>query len=209
MPIVYKQSNKSSHLFLWEITEDLPTIEKLAQSVYFDSELYKKLTNKRRKSEWLITRLLLHQFDPSLRISYTQNGKPFLNNQLAISISHSQNMVGIYLSNHPNIGLDIEKSDRHIGEVARKFISEKEFELIKKYKKIELLVPFWCSKEVVFKAAGLNNIDFKKNIQIEKIKIEQDKMNIDCKMIKEEFNEHYQLNVIDVAKNVITFTVFD
>ena len=101
-------------------------------------------------------------------------------------------MVGIYLSMDDKIGLDIEKIDRPIKPVASKFISDSEFRLLKNYTESELLLAVWCSKEVVFKAAGIDSIDFKKHIQIEKIDIDKDELYILGRLKKEEIRPKLQ-----------------
>lgn len=207
MPLVYRKAIKQSHLLLWEITEDLPTIEQLANSISFDEKQYAKLLSKRRKAEWLISRILLAQFDPALQISYNEHKQPLLNDKIFISISHSQNMVGIYLGKNSQIGIDIEKMHRKVDSVASKFIAPEEFDIIKNFTKSELLLHIWCSKEVVFKAAGLDSIDFKKNILVKNIEQSSNKIKIECRMKKGNFNQNYHLEVIEVNKNLVAYTV--
>lgn len=166
MPLVKHIEIEDGLLLLWEITESLDEIEQPARK-FLDDPAFLKITHPKRKKEWLAVRLLLeaagctkHQF------RYNQVGQPCIDHPSyqSISISHSSNLVGIFLHSDYTTGLDIENEDRNFARVEAKYLSEAETKLAK-------TIPngygwFWCIKEAAYKAAGIPGLTFKDQINI-------------------------------------------
>ena len=72
-----------------------------------DKVRFGKLGCEKRKAEFFFTRVLWQHFDAYQRISYNENGKPFLSNG-HLSISHSKNIVAISYGKHKSVGVDVE-----------------------------------------------------------------------------------------------------
>ena len=105
-------------------------------------------------------RILLNHFDKNLKISYSENGSPNLNNHQYISISHSGNLICIIIS-EKEIGIDIEKiSDKSL-RLKEKFVNPHHTKLNK-----EKSTLIWCIKEAVFKFHVIGNVDFIKDISV-------------------------------------------
>ena len=93
--------------------------------------------------------------------AYTSTGKPTLDNQ-KISITHSHDYIGIYLSNHREIGIDIEKIQEKINRIAHKFIHKNETWA----KDILTKTIIWSCKESVYKYFDIDGLDFQHQIEI-------------------------------------------
>ena len=131
-----------------------------------NEELYlKKITNENRKQEFIQVRALRNKSIGEIEIDYTESGKPFLvNSKEYISISHSQNFIGI-LKAPFDVGLDIEEINERIIKIKNRFLNEKELKLFDS--SIENLTIAWTLKEALFKLNTRNGIDFRKELLIE------------------------------------------
>jgi len=131
-----------------------------------NEELYlKKITNENRKQEFIQVRALRNKFIGEIEIDYTESGKPFLlNSKEYISISHSQNFIGI-LKAPFDVGLDIEEINDRIIKIKNRFLNEKELKLFDS--SIENLTIAWTLKEALFKLNTRNGIDFRKELLID------------------------------------------
>jgi hypothetical protein len=131
-----------------------------------NEKLYlKKITNENRKQEFLQIRALRNKSIGEIEIDYTESGKPFLvNSKEYISISHSQNFIGI-LKAPFDVGLDIEEINERIIKIKNRFLNEKELKMFDS--SIENLTIAWTLKEALFKLNTRNGIDFRKELLIE------------------------------------------
>ncbi|HZH71752.1 MAG TPA: 4'-phosphopantetheinyl transferase superfamily protein [Mariniphaga sp.] len=160
--------NPEMKLGVWELKE---TSQMLISSCHFtnsESESFNKISNERRKCEYLANRLLLQSMlQKKVEIQYDSCGKPFLNENLNISISHSSDLVVILLSEIP-IGIDVESITRNTEKVATRFLSEVEQKQITQTSDNAFTrLLYWCAKEAVFKCSPLNEIEFKSQILIQ------------------------------------------
>jgi len=133
-----------------------------------ETERYFSFTHIQRKREFVATRILRHQVFGFEHIHYDEVGAPFVNQEGYISISHTKNLVGFALSKEFKIGFDLEKIQDKILKVKHKFISKKEEENFNMYSKVEL-TKIWSSKETLYKLSGLKGLNFKTNLELEKI----------------------------------------
>jgi phosphopantetheinyl transferase len=117
------------------------------------------------RRQWLGTRLLLKQLEPSAgEIIYTEKGKPALHsNELELSISHTSNYCAVSLDTRPT-GVDIEIIGERVSRISKRFLSEseKEFALTNIHQHI-----IWGAKEAIFKAWSLGNVEFNSDIIID------------------------------------------
>jgi len=153
MPLLLKKEENNNTILVWEISEPLENLISLSSNTDCSH-----LKSDKRKKEFLACRILLNHFDENLKISYSKNGSPNLNNHQYISISHSGDLVCIIIS-EKEIGIDIE------------LISEKTLRTSSKFtKKINLTKEestlIWCIKEAVFKFHKIGNVDFIKDISV-------------------------------------------
>jgi len=156
MPITHKIEKEEVSILVWKITETLEGLLDLYGNI--NSSNY---TSEKRKKEHLISRLMVNKICKNGAIIYNEFGAPELDNAKHLSISHSNELVTIIISNKKT-GLDIEKISEKALRTASKFVAEKN--LIKLNKEKATLI--WCIKEAVYKWHQEGGIDFIKDIII-------------------------------------------
>ena len=110
--------NNSTKIILWKIIPGELSETHLNKD---DKNLLKIRKGKNFKEYFLAVRKLLENEDPELTINYDLKGKPFLNKQKGISISHSNEIVAIGISNEIDFGIDIQYKTRKIFKI-KKFL---------------------------------------------------------------------------------------
>jgi len=156
MPITHKIEKEEVSILVWEITETLEGLLDLYGNINTSN-----YTSEKRKKEHLISRLMVNKICKNGAIFYNEFGAPELDNAKHLSISHSNELVTIIISNKKT-GLDIEKISEKALRTASKFVAEKN--LIKLNKEKATLI--WCIKEAVYKWHQEGGIDFIKDIII-------------------------------------------
>ena len=160
MALLTLKEEENTSIAVWEITESLDDFK--------DSIYYKKIQNfksKKRKLQFLCTRLLLNEINKDLKITYNTFGAPEINNGQFISISHSDKLITIIVSDK-RVGIDIEKISNKALKVMSKFLS---LDDKTQYNDNETTLS-WCAKETIFKWYQKGNISFKDDIIIKSIK---------------------------------------
>ena len=129
------------------------------------------------REQFLATRKLLTLENSDYKITYDINGKPSLNSNYNISISHSHEIAAVSISDNSKIGLDVQLNENKIFNIQDKFLNPTEKLNIGENPSLKILTMIWTSKESIYKAVGLKGISFSDNIKIEKV-IEEDKTGI-------------------------------
>jgi len=163
MGLILLNRHKKYQFGVWEINESL-----IGLSEGFKDDYFNKLKNNKRKLEYVCTRLLLKEFERNLKISYNKYGAPILNNNKCISISHSNNLVAIIISDK-KVGIDIEKISKKPLLISDKFISKNDN--ISMDTNDTCLA--WSAKEAIYKLHEIGGLDFKNDILIQKINKEK------------------------------------
>jgi len=160
-------------LGLWLITEEEDFFRHdLPLSTAEEGELA-LLKNALRRSEWLAGRWLLHRLTGSpQRMGLAKNAfsKPFFLDQpdLHCSLSHSKGLVGALLADQ-NCGCDVQVLVEKMTRLAPKFLSQSEAAFVAQHgpdAQFDLLHIFWTAKESMYKAYGLKELDFRKNMNL-------------------------------------------
>ena len=100
-------------------------------------------------------------------LEYHPTNKPFLKNRTEhISISHSHDKLAVIINEKENTGIDIELLRDKVLKIKHKFLSPGEMDFAKD--NIEKLITIWAAKEAMYKVYGLKELDFKKNLFVEK-----------------------------------------
>ena len=159
--------NYNTKIKLWKInTGELNNFE---LDVY-DSSLLKSKKSQLAKEQFLAVRKILHLENPSYKIRYDESGKPSINSDLNISISHSNLIAGIVFSGFNQTAIDIEDKESKIINIQNKFLNESE-KLKDEYQSdVDYLTKIWTAKESIYKALGIKGISFSDNIVIKNIK---------------------------------------
>jgi len=158
--------NNSTKVILWKIIPGELSEKHINED---DKNLLKIRKGKKSKEYFLAVRKLLETEDPELNIDYDLKGKPFLNKQKGISISHSNEMVAIGISNETHFGIDIQCKTDKIFKIKSKFLSKKESKFLGKTDNMEFLIKIWSAKESIFKALGKEGVSFSNNLEIDTI----------------------------------------
>jgi len=172
------QHSFNTKILIWKITE---TFDEL-----FSQVILKEKTNERlqtMKSEthqraFLSVRKLLQETGHNdVQLHYDEFGKPHLDNENHISITHSFDFSAIILSDK-NVGIDIEQRREKIIRIADKFVDKSEFEFLNKENLqdyISKLTVIWGIKEAIFKIRNEKGISFKDHIFVAPFEIKDTK----------------------------------
>ena len=162
MALLLKKEENNNTILVWKISEPLEKLINLTSNTDFSH-----LKSDKRKKEFLACRILLNYFNKNLKISYSENGSPNLNNHQYISVSHSGDLVCIIISDQ-KIGIDIEKiSDKSL-RLKEKFVNPHHTKLNK-----EKSTLIWCVKEAIYKFHKIGNVDFIKDISVPEFILEE------------------------------------
>ena len=158
--------NHNTKIKLWKL--NLGELDYFELDEY-DSNLIKSKKNELVREQFLAVRKTLQLEDPSYKIRYDESGKPYINSDLNISISHSKFMAAIVFSEHNKAGIDIEHKENKIVNVQNKFLNDSE-KLENEYQSnVDYLTMIWTAKESIYKALGIKGVSFSENITVKNI----------------------------------------
>ncbi len=100
------------------------------------------------------------------RIIYDELGAPYCDNEMKISLSHSDNMVAVILDPVEEVGIDIQHFTKKIDRIKAKFCSEEELKYVEGQDSLQLLHVIWSAKEALYKKLKIPGLIFKENLQI-------------------------------------------
>ena len=186
--------NEKTKIKLWKVIIGELSPKELNKD---DKKLFKLKKNNLLREQFLATRKILSIENSDYIITYDLDGKPILNSEFNISISHSHEIAALVVSNKKIIGLDVQFKESKILNIKNKFLNKFEKLNIGGDPSIDILTMIWTSKESIYKAIGLKGISFSKNIQIDKF-IEKDKI-----------GEGYYINGIEKVKFDLKFYYLD
>ena len=135
----------------------------------YDNNLLKVKKNELVREQFLAVRKILQLEDPSYKIRYDESGKPYINSDLNISISHSNLMAAIVFSGHNKVGIDIEHKEKKIINIQDKFLNDSEKQENEYQYNVDYLTMIWTAKESIYKALGIKGVSFSNNIIIKNI----------------------------------------
>lgn len=184
-------------IYLWKITEGF---DALFRAVSLKKETLARLEKMKSESHqkgFLAIRMLLQEAGYSdFDLEYDAFGKPYLNNQNHISITHSHEFSGIIISNQKT-GIDIELQREKIIRIADKFVNNAEsHRLISSDNQnyIRKLTIKWGAKESIFKIRNEQGISFKDHIRVKTFEIEDKKTTAILKIenVKQNFSIYFE-----------------
>ena len=164
MPLIQFINKSKFNIGIWKIAnhEYNPEFSRVLHPFYHaDLDAYK---NNFRKIQIHATKLLFEQLAPGNEL-YLEDDKPFIRgNEKFVSVAHTQNLIAMIIAKYP-CGIDIESSERDTSKIKHKFLNDNDFTSGESNKN---LIQNWCSKEVLFKINGVNDINFKQHLTIRK-----------------------------------------
>ena len=189
MGLILLKKEKNQSLGIWEISESINELKALTKSIKLD-----QIKSQKRKLEILIVRALLEKMCGNVKLDYNKYGAPILDNNKKISISHSEKLVAIIVS-ELKTGIDIEIISERVLKVRNKFLSASE----NIDESQENLTIAWSTKECIFKWHQKGNLNFKDDILIKKI-------NHLSKTIEVFFDENlFILNFLKINNHILVY----
>ena len=131
-----------------------------------DYQLFLKKKVKQLKSQFLASRKLITLVDSDLKVTYKED-IPLLSDNRNISISHSENIATILISENKGIGIDVERINNKVNSIKSKFLNEKEMHYLRGHRETRNLTRAWTAKESIYKALRMPGVIFSENILIE------------------------------------------
>jgi len=134
-----------------------------------EMKTYQRYLVTHKKFEFLIGRALLKTVladflgieIAKLQLRPDEYGKLYLTtpslNKVAFNLSHSQQVVACVVAENCQIGVDVEKIEKNLMEIAERFFAPQEIEYLKSFDKTmqkELIYRIWTLKEAYIKAEG-------------------------------------------------------
>ena len=115
--------NEKTKIKLWKvILGELSPKELNNQEI----KLFKLKKSNVLREQFLATRKILALENSDYIITYDTDGKPSLNAEHNISISHSHQIAAIAISNNCKIGLDVQLKEKKIFNIQHKFLNKSE-----------------------------------------------------------------------------------
>ncbi|MGI9525892.1 MAG: 4'-phosphopantetheinyl transferase family protein [Weeksellaceae bacterium] len=167
MPVVDYIKDDFTEIITWNVTETEQELLDYVNLTPVRLEKLQRMPHKQRL-EYLGLRACLMELNSDLDVHYNEKGKPYLNNDKNLSITHSYGLVSVALSAF-YIGIDIEKKrDKKIMNIARKFLREDELEWIPENEQYtNYLHIIWGIKEGLYKLNGGNLWNFLHHYRVE------------------------------------------
>ena len=166
------QTVATTQILVWKVTE---SYAELFEQVILNENNRIRLNGMRseiHQRAFLSVRKLLQEAGyTDLDLYYDEFGKPHLQGEKHISITHSHNFSAIIISDEI-VGIDIEMQREKITRIADKFCdSEFQFLDINCEDYIRKLTVIWGAKEAIFKIRNEKGISFKDHISVENFRI--------------------------------------
>ncbi|MGB1205827.1 MAG: 4'-phosphopantetheinyl transferase family protein [Chitinophagales bacterium] len=212
MPLVQTiTTTDKEQIGLWQITEELIFLLKKLPK---ETAKVNSFGSLRRKKEWLCVRLLLAEMlqKTNVEISYNLHKKPYLKNEMyQISISHSLEYVAIILHEKKQVGIDVENIHPRVEKIKQKFLTKGEQNLLLNQPQF-MLTAFWSAKETLYKWYSKKGVDFKKHLQIVKVKHNKKESEIysgyiEAIFAKENIRKQLKINYRKINNHILTHLV--
>lgn len=167
MPIIDKIKDDFTEIVVWDVTE---TRAALIEHVNLTPKRIAKIEAMPDKQtmEFLGLRACLMELDSDLDVHYDVKGKPYLDSNNHLSITHSYGKVAVGISSY-KIGIDIEKMrNKKIINIAKKFLRQDEMDWIPQDENYaHYLHIIWGLKEGLYKLNGGNLWNFLNHYRVE------------------------------------------
>ena len=186
--------NEKTKIKLWKVIIGELSPKELNKD---DKKLFKLKKNNLLKEQFLATRKTLSNENSDYIITYDLDGKPILNSEFNISISHSYEIAALVISNNLKFGMDVQFKESKILNIQNKFLNKFEKLNIGDDPSIDILTMIWTSKESIYKAIGLKGISFSENIKIDKV------------TVKDKIGKGYYINGAEKVKFDLRFFYLD
>lgn len=168
--------NPSTKVLIWKIEE---SFEILSENIALTENCANRVANMKselhRRAFVSIRQLLAIEGYTDHDLYYDENGKPHLNDDKYISITHSFNFSAIIVSDS-EVGIDIEKQRLKILRIAHKFTPIEEYRTIANEDALmRKLTIVWCAKESLYKSFAEKSVSFLQHIDVDEFDLDHDR----------------------------------
>jgi len=166
MPI-YKTifSESKTIIHVWKIEE---TMEALREGLTLTENSVSRLEGMKsvlhQKGFLSVRKLLKHAGYEDADLYYNEYGKPFLRDDMHISITHSFDFAAILISSR-EAGIDIEKNREKIVNIQHRFVNT-EVDSLSDEDLVKQLTVIWGAKESMYKTYPYGGLSFHDHIGI-------------------------------------------
>ena len=102
---------------------------------------------------------------PDINLSYSLQGKPAIEGrQERVSISHSHGILAVITNAREETGVDVELVRDKVVAIRHKFLNSNELTFAGE--DVEKLITLWAAKEAMYKAYGLRQLDFRRDLAV-------------------------------------------
>jgi len=208
MPFIQQIQFEFGNAGIWEMTETPAELLNMIKLSDAEKNHLLKISAPKRQVEFLATRILTEKITGGKsEIVYQTDGKPtLLNSRKFISISHSANLVVVFIS-ELNCGVDVETINRDTDRIAKRFLHPSEMENIRNSDQPKLLqLLYWCAKEAIFKCSPQKGVQFNEQILITPFNMNHETHFI-ASLTSETGNENFNLWFLQIKNNMLVFCV--
>lgn len=178
----------------FELNNHLDALTEIEWIVYIGFQ------HEKRRREFVATRILRNHLFGKETLTYSETGAPQSPKNGFLSISHTSEAAALFYHPFYPVGLDLEEIAPKAKRVALKFLHEDEYQEFDLSSEKEM-VTCWSAKETLYKLAGRNGIDFKKELRLSK---ENDTLYIG-RIFQGEFWEECKITIFEKNNRIYTF----
>ncbi len=178
MPIIEDIiADAHTRIMVWYITEPEKELQNLLQLNPEELHYIESVKVIQKRLQWLASRVLVRTIINTpefIMMHKSPNGQPILT-ELGhhISISHCGQYAAVIISKISRVGVDVEEINERVMNIRHKFIGEQEQMWLFDNTDVLRALLVWSAKETVYKWYALGQVDFRRNIFIEKFEISQ------------------------------------
>ncbi len=210
--ITLPTSPQNGTLLCWELSESLIELQSMATTSWLEE--IGNFKNERRKKEYLACRLLFaHQMGHTdFDIQYTETGAPYIPQiNSSISISHSKELVVVYLHTTMAVGVDIEIASSKLKRIQHKFLAPEEYDLGRAcFPTLEIayLTLCWSAKEAMYKWYTQKGLSFRNQLRLESFHL-NDSCNFtghfEARIQKENYSKPLRLDFFSFREHMLVY----
>lgn len=156
--------NSTVYFLEYGVFDPMEFMDQLSET---EKEQFFKFKHPKRQREFVATRILRHSIFGFKHIHYNPVGAPYIYDEGFISVSHSDNLIGIAVNKQFQVGFDLENISEKAKRLHAKFLNPAERIIFDIEDELEM-TKCWSAKETLYKLAGRNFIDFKDELLLSK-----------------------------------------
>lgn len=184
-------------VYVWKIEESETQLsEGIELTPHCQGRFDRMKSELHRKGFLSIRHLMAEAGYVDADLYYDEDGKPHLKDGKHISITHSHHFTGIIVSDHKEVGIDVEKQRDKILRIAYKFTPIEEYRTIANSDAlIRKLTIVWGGKESLYKIYAQTGLSFLHHIDISDFRLSAS--NTTGEILYEGRTSHYDIDFLE------------